>query len=91
MVAAHIKALFTLFVAVIQASVMKKWGYEISYKKELDGKHKSLRHLFGDFSQSYTELPHLFLTLEQENPRCVVIWKTFDSNMSNPKIFQCVF
>ena len=45
-----IKAQFTLFAAVIQASVMNKWGYEISYKKALDGKHKTLRQLFGDFS-----------------------------------------
>ena len=86
-----IKAQFTLTTATIQASVMEKWGYEISYKKALDGKHKSLRHLFGDFSQSYTELPRLFLALEQANPGCVVIWKTFNSNMSNIEIFQHVF
>ena len=67
-VAAHIKAIikaqFTLLVSTIQASVMEKLGYEISYKKALDGKHKALRHLFGDFSQSYTELSRLFLVLE---------------------------
>ena len=57
----------------------------------MDGKHKVLRHLFGDFSQSYIELPHLFLTLEQANPGCVVIWKTFDGNMPNTEIFQRVF
>ena len=55
-VAAHIKAIikaqFTLTTVVIQASVMEKLGYEISYKKALDGKHKALRQLFGDFSQS---------------------------------------
>ena len=67
---------------------MEKWGYEISYKKEFDGKHKTLRHLFDDFSQSYTELPRLFLALEQANPEYVVIWKTFDSNMSKTEIFQ---
>ena len=54
LVAAHIKAIikaqFTLFVAALQASVMEKLGYEISYKKALDGKHNTLRHLFGDFS-----------------------------------------
>ena len=71
----------------IQASVMEKWGYEILYKKALDGKHKALRQLFGDFSQSYIELPCLFLALEQANPRCVVIWKTFDINMPNTGIF----
>ena len=57
----------------------------------MDGKHKTLRHLFGDFSQSYTDFPRLFLALEQANPRCVVIWKTFDSNMPNTEIFQRVF
>ena len=53
LVATHIKAIikaqFTLSVAAIQASVMDKWRYEISYKKALDGKNKALRHLFGDF------------------------------------------
>ena len=78
-------------VTAIQARVMEKWGYEISYKKAFDGKHKALRHLFGDFYQSYTKLPWLFLVLEQVNPGCVVIWKTFDSNMPNTEIFQCVF
>ena len=52
---------------------MEKWGYEISYKKALDGKHKALEQLFGDFSQSHIELPCLFLAIEQPNPGCVVI------------------
>ena len=86
-----IKAQFTLSVVAIQASVIEKWGYEISYKKALDGKHKAHRQLFGDFSQSYTELPCLFLALEQANLGCVVIWKTFDRNMPNIEIFQHVF
>ena len=68
LVAAHIQAIikaqFTLSPAAIQAIVMEKWGYEISYKKALDGKHKEFRHLFGDFSQSYTDLPRLFLAIE---------------------------
>ena len=71
LVASHIKpiikAQFTLITAAIQAGVIEKWGYEISYKKALDGKHKALRHLFEDFSQSYTELPRLFFALEDEN------------------------
>ena len=70
---------------------MEKWGYQISYKKVLDGKHKAIRHLFGDFSQSYTELPRLFLAIEQTNPGCVVIWKTCEINMLNTEIFQRVF
>ena len=77
LVAAHMKAIikaqFTLFVAAIQASVIEKWRYEISYKKALDGKHKAIRHLFGDFCQSFIELPRFFLVLEQSNPGCVVI------------------
>ena len=70
---------------------MEKWGYEISYKKAFDGKYKTIRNLFGEFCQSYIELPCFFLALEQSNPGCVVIWKTFDSNMPNTEIFQHVF
>ena len=33
----------------------------------------------------------MFLALEQANHKCVVIWKTFDSNMLNNEIFQRVF
>ena len=88
---AIIKAQFTLSAAAIQAIVMEKWGYNISYKKALDGKHKAFRHLFGDFSQSYTKLPRLFLAIEQANPGCVVIWKTIDNSVPNNETFQRVF
>ena len=84
---AIIKAQFTLSAAAIQAIVMEKWGYNISYKKALDGKHKAFRHLFGDFSQSYTKLPRLFLAIEQANPGCVVIWKTIDNSVPNNETF----
>ena len=70
---------------------MEKWGYEISYKKALDGKHKAFRHLFGDFSQSYTDLPRLFLAIEQANHGCVVIWKTTSHSVPNNETFQRVF
>ena len=47
LVSTHINALiqaqFTLSTAAIQASVMEKWGYQISHKKALDGKHKAIR------------------------------------------------
>ena len=60
LVAAHIKAIikarFTLTTTAIQASAMERWGYEISYKKALDGKHKALRQLFGGFSQSHSHV-----------------------------------
>ena len=68
LVVAHIKAIikeqFTLTTTAIQASVMEKKGNEISYKNALDGKHKAIRQLFCDFSQSYTEMPRLFLAIE---------------------------
>ena len=70
---------------------MEKWGYQISYKKALDGKHKAIRQLYGDFSQSYTELPRLFLGIKQANPGCAVVWKTCETNMPNTEIFQRVF
>ena len=44
-----IKTQFTLSVVSIQARIMKKFGYEILYKKTLLGKHKTFTNLFGDF------------------------------------------
>ena len=67
-----IKAQFTFSVVVIQVTIMEKFGYEISYKKALVGKHKALTILFVDFHKSYAELSHFFMALEQANPGCVV-------------------
>ena len=86
-----IKALFTLLVAAIQATIMEKFGYEMSYKKTLVGKHKELIIFVGDFHKSYVELPHFFMALEQANPRCIVTLKTFDNHMHNTEVFQRVF
>ena len=69
---------------------MKKFIYEISYKKALVGKHKTITILFRDFHRSYAELPRFLMALEQANPGCVVTWKTFDSHMHNTEVFQCV-
>ena len=85
-----IKAQFTLSIVSIQATIIKKFGYEISYKKALVRKHKALTILFGDFQKSYAELPRFFMTLEHANPECVVTWKAFDNHMHNTKVFQHV-
>ena len=61
---AMIKVRFTLLVAAIQATIMEKFGYEISYKKALVEKHKTLTNLFGDFHNSYVKLPRFFMALE---------------------------
>ena len=55
-------------VAAIQATIMDKFGYEISYKKALVGKYKAFTILFGDFPKSYIEMPRFFMALEQANP-----------------------
>ena len=86
-----IKTQFTLSVAAIQVTIMEKFGYEISYKKALVGKHKALIILFGDFHKSYAELPRFFMALEHVNLGGVVTWKTFDSHMHNAEVFQRVF
>ena len=80
-----------MLIAAIQATIMEKFGYEISYKKILVRKHKVLTILFMDFHKSYAELPRFFMALKQANPRCVVTWKTFDSYMHNTEVFQRVF
>ena len=68
LVADHIKVMimarFTLSMIVIQAIIMEKFGYEISYKKTLIGKYKALIILFGDFHKSNVELSRFFIALD---------------------------
>ena len=59
-----IKARFTLSMIAIQAIIMEKFGYEISYKKALIGKYKALIILFGDFHKSYAELSRFFMAFD---------------------------
>ena len=80
-----------LSVATIQASIVEKFGHQISYKKTSKAKLKALINLFGDFYKSYAELPHFFIALEQESLGCDVISKTFPDIMENTEIFQRVF
>ncbi|KAL6328847.1 hypothetical protein AAG906_003864 [Vitis piasezkii] len=95
LIAAHIEGMiktqFTLSVVAIQASVVERFGYHISYTKASKGKRKALTNLFGDFYKSYAKLPHFFGALKQTNPGCVVISKTFPGNMRNEEVFQRVF
>ena len=70
---------------------MEKFGHEILYKKALLGKHKVVTNLFGDYYKSYAQLPRFFITLEQANPGCITIWKTFPSNLQNTEMFHRVF
>ncbi|KAL6323216.1 hypothetical protein AAG906_029223 [Vitis piasezkii] len=53
-----IKTQFTLSVVTIQASVVKRFRYRISYTKALKGKRKTLTNLFNDFYKSFAKLPH---------------------------------
>ncbi|XP_034689192.1 uncharacterized protein LOC117917075 [Vitis riparia] len=85
------KKLLVLRLAAIQASVVERFGYHISYTKASKGKRKALTNLFGDFYKSYAKLPHFFGALEQANPGCIVISKTFPGNMRNEEVLQRVF
>ena len=57
LVVAHIKAIiksqFTLSVVSIQATIMEKFGYEISYRKALVRKHKPFTNLLGLYINLY--------------------------------------
>ena len=53
----------------------------------------SIRHLdtYLVIFPSHTDLPRLFLAIEQANCGCVVIWKTICHNVPNNETFQCLF
>ena len=64
MIAAHIEGMlnaqFTISMAAIQASALEKFRYKISYSKASQSKRKAMTNLFGDFYNSYAQLPLFF-------------------------------
>ena len=59
-----IKTQFTLSVAAIQASIVEKFRYQISYKKASKVMLKALTNFFDDFYKSSAKVPYFFIALE---------------------------
>lgn len=70
----------SLKIRVIVQAVKVKFKYTITYKRAWSAKQKAIASIFGDWEQSYEELPRYMQALKESNPGTVVEWCTLASN-----------
>ncbi|XP_039069282.1 uncharacterized protein LOC120215783 [Hibiscus syriacus] len=76
-----------ILVSMIVASIRNTFGYISSYYKSCMAKRKAITLLYGDWDQSYNELPHLLHAMEYFIPRTIVHSYTYPATKFNG---QCI-
>lgn len=61
-------------IQTIIETVVKDHNFTISYKKAWFARTKAIEMLFGDWGESYKQLPKYMLALQVYNPGTVVVW-----------------
>ena len=77
--------------STILEHLQKRYGICVSYMRAWRAKQKAIAELFGDWEESYTELPRFMAALQATNPGTVVEWWHLDSPNPQEKIFGRVF
>ncbi|XP_027915167.1 uncharacterized protein LOC114174530 [Vigna unguiculata] len=54
------------------AEIKNRLGYSVSYDKAWNGKQKALAKEFGDWEESYNELPRWYEAVQQSNPGTII-------------------
>ncbi|KAF7824616.1 uncharacterized protein G2W53_022760 [Senna tora] len=79
-------------VKAIITAINNEFGYNVSYKKALRGKHKAIAMAFGNWDSSYAMLPRWMAAMQRFMPGTVVEWDNVDhSEDENQVVFRCVF
>jgi len=54
------------------AEIKNHFGYSISYDKAWNGKQKAIAKEFGDWEESYNELPRWYQAVQESNPDTII-------------------
>ncbi|XP_074306553.1 uncharacterized protein LOC141641805 [Silene latifolia] len=71
--------------------IKDKFHYTITYKRAWFAKQKAIANIFGDWENSYEELPKFMQALKESNPGNVVHWCLIPTSDPSVHIFQRVF
>ncbi len=81
----------TLKPTVIMEVIHGQLGVSVSYMKAWKAKHKAIAQIFGDWEQSYNDLPRYMAALVRTNPGTVVEWCNINTQDPMTKVFGRVF
>ena len=69
----QVKAEPSITVAALNAKVIDKFSYDVSYKKMWYTKQKAIKNIFGDWDTFYRVLPRFIIALEKYNGTIVML------------------
>ena len=64
----------SISISALRAEIVDKLGYTPSYKKVWVGKQKAIEQVFGNWEESYANLPKFLGALQKFNPGTIVEW-----------------
>ncbi|CAI0423323.1 unnamed protein product [Linum tenue] len=73
------------------AEVKNRHGYTISYKKAWHGKQKAMAEVYGDWEESFANMPRLILAMEDKNPGSVFVPSYEDFYGGAKRVFKRLF
>ncbi|XP_028112708.1 uncharacterized protein LOC114310822 [Camellia sinensis] len=72
--------------------IKKTMNYSISYKKAWHARAKAIKMVFGDWDESYRQLPKFMHALQTSNPGTIVTWKhRYTGHTTIMPVFHFVF
>ncbi|KAK9292008.1 hypothetical protein L1049_019961 [Liquidambar formosana] len=71
--------------------VKKEFNYTINYKKAWAARTKAIRMLFGDWDESYRQLPKFMFALKDSNPGTIVVWNRIRAENPDEEYMESVF
>ncbi|GKF06522.1 uncharacterized protein Tco_0037190, partial [Tanacetum coccineum] len=74
----------SISIPALRAETINKLGYTPSYKKVWVGKEKAIEHVFGNWDDSYTDLPKFLSALQHFNRDTIVEW--FITRLDNNQV-----
>ncbi|KAK9274375.1 hypothetical protein L1049_019189 [Liquidambar formosana] len=71
--------------------VKKEFNYTINYKKAWAARTKAIRMLFGDWDESYRQLPRFMSALKDSNPGIIAVWNRIRAQNPDEEFMESVF
>ncbi|XP_024632960.2 uncharacterized protein [Medicago truncatula] len=82
----------SITVKVIIAHIREKFNYTVSYRKAWRARNKAIESIYGNWEESYQELPQWLMVMEKDLPGTIIDFQTVPSTeVVNEIVFKRLF
>ncbi|XP_024628916.1 uncharacterized protein [Medicago truncatula] len=82
----------SITVKVIIAHIREKFNYTVSYRKAWRARNKAIESIYGNWEESYEELPQWLMVMEKDLPGTIIDFQSDPSTeVANETVFKRLF